>query len=238
MEENNKIYLNVNKYDCIVIRKIEDIYEVIAHNKETKKTKDYLNYICPYEQIYEIINDYLLNNVINSIHKAEYLKEYYNEYLTVRSVNNNLIALFLDDEVKKIVFDKIIKKYYSDRNNYCFNNDIKEIHSSSNYMRYGDTLVLCTEYDKWFDYDAFTDYDDEFMEKVLLYKLDHINYASIVFETVKDDNGLAKEISYLVNKNLKIALTSIDVLNYVYKQLHFYNSSLKIEENKKLTLRK
>lgn len=237
----NKECLNKNNYESIFMDLMGTKFEVkiigneyMLTNKSNEQFSEKLVNLNDLECVNEIVDYFLRNNTINEINNKEYINDY-DWYTTIKSISNRLLALKLgNNETCKLVCNSILKKYYFDRYNYCFNNDISEIDCNNYSIKYGDKLVLRSEYDEKNNVELLVDEDVDFLYKLIFNKLDYKNEAYLIEE---EKNGFNHKLIYLINGDMKIKINSTLIKNYIYDIIYQYNNQLMMQEEKQLKLK-
>ncbi|MBQ3021144.1 MAG: hypothetical protein IJD92_02830 [Bacilli bacterium] len=133
MKINGLKHLNNNWYDSIMIRNTDsNETKINIKNKDNINSiynssfSDSIKYLSEKDKINEIIRYYLRNNKIYSINDKTKL-EYYDGYFIAIEGTRNLYLQLKDNSIDKEVLEEIKEKYISDRYEYLYNLDIKNI---------------------------------------------------------------------------------------------------------------
>ena len=246
---NGVDFLDINDYEGIIINLKDNHYVVDVtgnHYFKVEKTgksfTETINDLDDEKKFFEIVRYYLRNNKINEVINKTVISDYKGTFKVVCSSCKRILAINSGIELSNKINNAIMDKYYFDRYEYCFNNDIKEILCSYGLglMKYGETLILSSEYDKFCDADLLSDIDYEFLKKLLLDKFDYKTKASIKYETKKTCFGFSLNKAYLINGKLKIDLGFVKtttLINYIYKIIYYYNNDLQNLQSKQLKLK-
>ena len=244
---NGSKYLNKNNYnriildllkndcnDCYVKVKCEKDYPTI---KEDSLFMNDLKKLNDDEKAMAIVDHYLRNNKIKSLIEDERIIGYSGVFAVAHSRNNQLALKLKNDELGKNIIKKVLKRYYYDRYDYCFNNVIKRICFSTRMESYGNnTLTLLTLY---VDNDFYLTKDNaQFLKELILNKLDYENKAYIKYFKCSDDNCYVPIFKkFLICGNLKIRLEENIIDRYVSEIISEYNCELECRKVMQLKLK-
>ena len=244
MKIEGQKYLDKNNYSSIIISLLNEEYKVYVNCK-----KDYdsiksecslmeeLKTLSSNEKILEIVEYFLRNNKIIEFVEVE-LEGYRGKFIDAYSSNGRLLALKLpDNEFGYLIGKKILNKYYSDRNEYCLNNDVTKIFTSfvGKGTYYGNNeLCLLSKYNELLSSEV------NFLKEFFLTKLDYEHKAKIEYldrEEIHGFNEVLYTFPYLICGDLKIQILDSSILEDVSIIIEQYNQELDRVKEKQLVLK-
>ena len=236
MKIEGKKYLDKNNYNRIIMDLLNTEYNVkIKCSKDYNTIKsdtpfsDELKKLTDDEKIVEIVEYFLRNNKIVGLAEVG-LPHYKGMYSISYASTDKFLAVKLpDNELGKTIGTKIVKKYFNDRKEYCLNNDITNISSSSSIIRglsYGDNSVNLLSRFKELDKN-----EEQFLKWLILEKLDYEHEACIDYLEVKSDiRNVSYQEPYLICGDVKIRVCYEYILRSIAKIIDGYNYELRKEK--------
>ncbi|MDO4963407.1 MAG: hypothetical protein Q4E75_04850 [bacterium] len=248
MELKGKGYLNKNAYKNIRVNLCDNNYSVIVSSNGVK-LENYLNYsekftdqikeLSDEEQIYEIVNRFLMYSKINNVTEASYYyKDKFRRYVKVSGEYRNLFLQLKNSEISKKIISNIIKKYNFDRDNFVYDildrEDIVIIKignatSKMSYLLNGTSFLNI-------NLNSVNKLDQKFLETLLENELENNNYMynKISYYRKKDDSNTSKplyqdyEIHFNINNHRYsiLGFNNCKIVNEVLKKYNnkdFYN---------------